>query len=155
MSEVRISDNEKLFRYSGMVDALRDSAEALVRNEASVPSDRVRVLMAAQYNKLRAGMALTLREDLATEMDDQTPFLDAGQATADETYLAAVLLARFADLVHQTDRFLLSEKANAVSMAEIGKKIESEDLRGMASLLTGSGELEASSLRSESHGMYL
>lgn len=115
-----VADAEKLFRYSGMLDALRDAAEVLYKS--GTPSRETIASMVEQYHALRVELAKVVRDDLGAEVYRWSPDLEKNSVSIDGLYVAAVQLARWMDVVHQTPRFLLSERVAAAG----AQKIENE-----------------------------
>lgn len=107
----------ELFRLSGMIDGLRDTAEKLMAVDVSdVTLERMR----ERYNQLRTRLAATLLADAATGLLDWAPDLD-GPVTSDELFDAASVLARWIDLTLGLPGFMASRLA---SVAEIRNAFE-------------------------------
>lgn len=149
-----ILDNGSLFRYSGLVDSLRDAAEVLSKDAKNPVPKSTSSQMAQSFNTLRTKVSTVLRKDMAAELDELTAALDPDTADVTSVFVNAVQLSRFCDVVHQSPRFMLAERANAVSMAQIDKKIEKEDIPGVQSLLNGE-DLEEEEALGVKVGMYL
>ncbi len=114
-----ISDIESLFRYSGLIDQLRDTARALHEN-GSV-SDTTLKAIGAQYMDLRDALKATLTGNAAVEIDKWAPALTT-DAQIDGVYFAAAQLARWIDLVHQTPKFLVAEELAGAAAFEMTTK---------------------------------
>jgi hypothetical protein len=115
-----IAGDALMFRYSGLIDALRDATAQLLGHE---PDQRAAADAVDQYNKLREHLLNVVDEDGFTEICTWTTHLDAG-TTMQATYLACVALARVVDVVHQTPEFLLSQQVREVNADEVRAQIE-------------------------------
>jgi len=115
-----IKDIEQLFRYSGMIDQLRDTSRVL--HEQGDVSRETLVGMAEQYNLLRAALQGTLLGGVGDEMTRWAPDLDPATVSVDGVYFAAAQLARWIDLVHQTPKFLVAEELAGAAAVEMTAK---------------------------------
>lgn len=122
MSEQLVTDLESLFRYSGLLDQVRDSAKYLSR--VGAPADTAQ-RMARQYNEVALKLRGVLREDLAGEVDVLIGALDEDTATMPDVYAQAAALARWVDVVHQTPQFLLSQEVASANAREVKGKVAS------------------------------
>ena len=114
-----ISDIEALFRYSGLVDQLRDTSRFLAETGADNP---VTIKMiAGQYTQLREALRGTLVGQAAEELDTWAPDLDPELGIAG-IHFAAAQLARWIDLVHQTPKFLVAEELAGAAAFEMTTK---------------------------------
>lgn len=105
-----VTDMEQLFRYSGLVDSLRDTVRELAT--AGVPVERQTTrFIVDQYESLRLKVEAFLRTDLTAELHVIAPSLNRDTAELGTVLVALVQLARWADVCHQTPRFLIAEKA--------------------------------------------
>jgi hypothetical protein len=115
-----IKNLEALFRYSGMVDQLRDTSRVL-HETGNVTATTLRS-MASQYTALRAALAATLTEDVAAELPAWAPEIDPGTVSVDGIYFASAALARWIDLVHQTPKFMVAEEIAGAAAVEMSTK---------------------------------
>jgi len=108
---VIIKDLSAVFRFSGMVDQLRDAAAMLLSKEGAEVS--AVPLMVNRYRELRSLLAQTLHEKFQEEFENMTPELeelDGGEAVNLGTlFYAAGALSQYMTLMHQTPYFLDSE----------------------------------------------
>lgn len=114
-----ISDIESLFRYSGLIDQLRDTARAL--HETGNVSETTLAAICAQYGSLRGALKTTLTGSAADELDKWAPALTA-ETRIDGVFFAAAQLARWIDLVHQTPKFLVAEELAGAAAFEMTTK---------------------------------
>lgn len=115
-----ITNLERLFRYSGMIDQLRDTSRILLDSKDIAP--RTISDMGRQYDDLRNALRSTLVEDARCELDTWTPVVDPSETTVDNVFFASAALARFIDLVHQTPKFLVAEEIAGVAAIEMTAK---------------------------------
>lgn len=123
-AEASIIDLEGLFKYSGLVDGLRDGAKVLLR--FSDPSRDTLKQMANQYTQLRTALQEVVRDDIAEETSKWAYDIDPETVTIDGIYMAASGLARWMDLVHQTPNFILSQQVQAANQRQVQKQIQEE-----------------------------
>jgi hypothetical protein len=114
-----------LFRYSGMVDALRDATNAYAKPQAALPASETVADLVEQYNALRKRVLGTLAPAMAEDGEVHTRELDA---TADihAVRLAASLLSRFADLAIQQPDFIASMEA-----AQMGRTMKLAEIKSV------------------------
>lgn len=123
-----IKDLKVLFRYSGMVDQLRDSALLIYKRQHKVEPDRATLRdMVEQYARLRDDLAKVVADEVATEIVEYTKTLDPENATVDAIFVQAASLARIADLAHQTPKFIFSEKMASRAVEEFEQKSEKKN----------------------------
>lgn len=115
-----IKDLEQLFRYSGMIDQLRDTSKTL-HEQGNVSRDTV-TGMAKQYAQLREALKDTLNGDVSDEMRRWCPDIDPDTVSVDGIFFAAAQLARWIDLVHQTPKFLIAEELAGAAAVEMTAK---------------------------------
>jgi hypothetical protein len=109
-----------LFRYSGLVDALRDAVGQLLDHSPHPETVRDALM---QHNKLREHMLGVVDEDGFTEICTWTSHLD-GDAPLTSVYLSCVTLARVVDVVNQTPEFLLAQQVREMNAGEVRSQIE-------------------------------
>ena len=114
-----ISDLEALFRYSGLVDQLRDTSRFLA--EAGMQNETTVKMIAAQYIQLRDALRDTLIGKAAEELEKWAPDVDLTTGI-DGIHFAAAQLARWIDLVHQTPKFLVAEELAGAAAFEMTTK---------------------------------
>jgi len=120
-----ISDYASLFRYSGMVDVLRDSSKYLYR--CNTPSAASSLHAVKQYKMLRENVKSTLREDMQAELLNVTSDLSP-KATMDEVYLASAQLSQLLETIHRTPDFLLSLQVRDLNANQVtGQLIAAEE----------------------------
>jgi hypothetical protein len=115
-----INDLEKLFRYSGMIDQLRDTSKVL-HEQGNVSRDTV-TGMAQQYELLREALKNTITGTVSEEMHRWCPDIDPDTVSVDGIFFAAAQLARWIDLVHQTPKFLIAEELAGAAAVEMTAK---------------------------------
>ena len=124
-SQPLISDYASLFRYSGMIDVLRDSSKYVYR--CNTPSVSAQTQAVKQYNLLRESVKETLREDMQIELLKVTSHLTA-KAMMDEVYLAAAQLSQLLETLHRTPDFMLSLQVREVNASQVsGQLIAAEE----------------------------
>lgn len=96
-----------LFRYSGLVDQLRDNAMELAK--LGIVSKSTLRHMAYQYMELRSIVAESLRTKCDYETLHWAPSVDE-VPPIDTLYYACSQLSRWADVVHQTPNFLIAQE---------------------------------------------
>jgi hypothetical protein len=101
-----------VYRYSGLVDTLRDTALELYKC-GQVSPETIQI-MSKQYGALRIEISAALNESAAAGVDRWVPVLTE-KVTMDGIYFAAAQLSKWADLVHGTSVFLLNEELLNVS----------------------------------------
>lgn len=102
-----VTDPEALFRFSLMVDALRDTAGTLLGHDVSEVTQN---LMRGEYNRLRRAIMGCLEAGRADQTRRMAPKLSAEAAGVDAVFTAASLLARWADSVMQTPGFRVNRR---------------------------------------------
>jgi len=120
MEHPLIKDLEQLFRYSGMIDQLRDTSKVL--HEQGNVSRETLSGMAHQYALLRAALQGTLTGQVCDELTAWCPDIDPATVTVDGIYFASAQLARWIDLVHQTPKFLVAEEIAGAAAVEMTAK---------------------------------
>lgn len=115
-----IKDLESLFRYSGMIDQLRDTSRVL--HENGQVSRGTLADMVTQYHDLRGALQSTLVGTMSEELTRWAPELDPETVSADGVYFASAALARYIDLVHQTPKFLVAEEIAGAAAVEMTAK---------------------------------
>ena len=115
-----VTNLEKLFRYSGMIDQLRDTSKVL-HEQGNVSRDTV-TGMAQQYELLREALKNTIEGQVADEMHRWCPDIDPNTVSVDGIFFAAAQLARWIDLVHQTPKFLVAEELAGAAAFELSAK---------------------------------
>jgi hypothetical protein len=115
-----ITDLESLFRYSGMIDQLRDTSRTLHEN-GDVTRETLSG-MARQYLQLRDALQTTLVGRVCDELERWAPELDPQTVSVDGVYFASAALARYIDLVHQTPKFLVAEEIAGAAAVEMTAK---------------------------------
>lgn len=115
-----ITDLESLFRYSGMIDQLRDTSRVLHEN-GDVTRETLSG-MAQQYLQLRNALQSTLAGNVSDELARWAPELDPQTVSVDGVYFASAALARYIDLVHQTPKFLVAEEIAGAAAVEMTAK---------------------------------
>lgn len=118
-----VTDLARLFRYSGLLDALRDSAKVLYKS--GHPSQHTIDTMLNQYHELRNELAKVVRDDLSDEVYRWAPELKSSEVTIDGVYVAAAQLARWMDLLHQSPQFLLAQSVQEANANEVRSKLAS------------------------------
>jgi hypothetical protein len=116
----QIADPAKMFQYSGLVDALRDAQQILVSLNPPTPAPASSV---ALFNRLRASLIDTLGQEGRNEVEQWTSMVEL-DTTGEELYMAAVVLARLVDVLHQTPEFLLSQEVREANAREVHAQIE-------------------------------
>lgn len=108
-SNVPIEKQESvaLFRYSGLVDQLRDTAMDFYK--IGNISSQTLESMTCQYMELRSCVAKSLLAKCGLETLHWAPPVD-DPVTIDTLYQACCQLSRWADLVHQTPNFLIAQE---------------------------------------------
>lgn len=122
-----VVDLAGLYKYSGMVDAMRDTAKYLSRPGTSV-SSRTIGDMTSQYTKLRTQLGEVLSEDGKTDLLTWTYDIDgaSGDVTIDGVYAACVNLSRWMDLVHTTPSFLLGQQMQQVALHQQSAQVAAQ-----------------------------
>jgi len=115
-----INNLEQLFRYSGMIDQLRDTSKVL-HEQGNVSRDTV-TGMAQQYALLRDALKATINGHVSDEMNRWCPDIDPDTVSVDGIFFAAAQLARWIDLVHQTPKFLVAEELAGAAAVEMTAK---------------------------------
>jgi hypothetical protein len=115
-----VPDAALMFRYSGLVDALRDAVKQLLDHSPQAETVRDAVI---QHNKLREHLLGVVDEDGFTEICTWTSHLD-GNAPLTTVYLSCVTLARVVDVVNQTPEFLLAQQVREMNAGEVRSQIE-------------------------------
>lgn len=128
-----ISDIEALFRYSGLVDQLRDTTRFLVEN--GLENATTIKIVGAQYTRLREALRGTLTGTAAAELDTWAPEISP-ELGIEGVHFVAAQLARWIDLVHQTPKFLVAEELAGAAAFEMTTKakaaraaLEEQDIR--------------------------
>ena len=116
-----IVDPELLFRYSGMLDSLRDSSKILYRG--GVPSAATVDMYTKQYQQLRGALKTTVRPDVAEDLERFTIELSDTSAGIDGVYAASAQLAQFIDVIHQTPDWMLSQRVREVNALQVQEQI--------------------------------
>lgn len=117
-----VTDFSMLFRYSGLLDALRDAVKILFRTGTVSPSAIVDA--ANQYNQLRQAVMLAVDPIGAAEIEMWSPYLEPDTVSIDSVYLATVAITRLVDLIHQTPDWLLSQRVREVNAQQVHDQIE-------------------------------
>jgi hypothetical protein len=110
-----IKDYTNLFRFSGLVDSLRDSSKYLLRNSQIAQSNEKHV---ENFNQLRSLIKGCLDVNVSAELDFVIPELDAN-CTIDELFVSSNQLSKYLDLLDQTPDFMLSlevREANSINL---------------------------------------
>lgn len=105
-----------LFRYSGLVDQLRDTAMEFYK--AGIISSQTLESMTCQYMELRSYVAKSLLSECGLETLHWAPSVD-GPVSVDTLYQACCQLSRWADLVHQTPNFLIAQDLMAAQTEKL------------------------------------
>ena len=117
-----VTDYEKLFRYSGMIDSLGASVKYILRvRESSSESTQNFV---KQFNQLRDSVNDCLRDDLKTELNLFVPPL-TNSSNLEEVFLEASQLSKFLDTIHQTPDFMLGLKVREINAEQVSGQLES------------------------------
>lgn len=117
-----VTDYEKLFRYSGMIDSLGASVKYILRVRES--SNEATLNFVSQFNILRNSVNNCLREDLKSELNQFVPLL-TNTSTLEEIFLEATQLSKFLDTIHQTPDFMLGLKVREINAEQVSGQIES------------------------------
>lgn len=117
-----VTDYEKLFRYSGMIDSLGASVKYILRVRES--SNEATLNFVSQFNILRNSVNDCLREDLKSELNQFVPLL-TNTSTMEEIFLEASQLSKFLDTIHQTPDFMLGLKVREINAEQVSGQIES------------------------------
>jgi hypothetical protein len=117
-----VTDYEKLFRYSGMIDSLGASVKYILRVRES--SNEATLNFVSQFNILRNSVNNCLREDLKSELNQFVPLL-TNTSTLEEIFLEASQLSKFLDTIHQTPDFMLGLKVREINAEQVSGQIES------------------------------
>lgn len=117
-SDVPVESQETvaLFRYSGLVDQLRDTAMDFYK--IGNVSAQTLESMTGQYMELRSMLAKSLLSKCGLETLHWAPPVDS-PASADTLYNACCQLSRWADLVHQTPNFLIAQELQAAAAEKL------------------------------------
>lgn len=117
-SDVPVESQETvaLFRYSGLVDQLRDTAMDFYK--IGNVSTQTLESMTGQYMELRSMLAKSLLSKCGLETLHWAPPVDS-PASADTLYHACCQLSRWADLVHQTPNFLIAQELQAAAAEKL------------------------------------
>lgn len=118
----RVTDLSVLFRYSGMLDALRDSVDLL--NRSGTASEVAALAATAQYNRLRSAICGSLDGNGVAEIELWTHELPDDTVDLGLLYLASVSLARMVDLIHQTPEFLLAAQVKDANAKEMASQLD-------------------------------
>ena len=147
-----IIDLPGLFRYSGLVDALRDGAKVLLRHKSD--SDTLKG-MATRYNRLREELQKALTPEAAELTGEWAEELNPDTSSIESIFMACNNLARWMDLVHQTPSFLMGQELQQMNNQQMMLKVRS---MGGAGLPGGSSPQLPSFLEdggTPKQGMYL
>ena len=117
-----VTDYEKLFRYSGMIDSLGASVKYILRVRES--SNEATLNFVSQFNLLRNSVNDCLREDLKSELNQFVPLL-TDASTLEDIFLEASQLSKFLDTIHQTPDFMLGLKVREINAEQVSGQIES------------------------------
>lgn len=147
-----ILDLAGLYRYSGLLDNLRDSALALLstagKESKSVHMDSLRNVedsLVATYQDLSARFPAIVREDLREDLAAWTDKLEIGTqdvrgSSLQEIYIAASKLSRWLDVTHSTAKFLLSQRIADAEAAMAGHAMEAKmNEMGFSGVAIGAG----------------
>ena len=116
-----ITDYEHLYRFSGMIDSLRDSSKFLYRMGNPNPESVVKA--ENSLNHLIEEVKKCLRLDIVSELQKVTLHLDES-STIEEVFLKASQVSQFLDTVHQTPEFLLGMKVRKANADAVQEQIE-------------------------------
>ena len=118
----KVVDLSSLFRYSGMLDALRDSVDLL--NRSGTATEVAALSATTQYNRLRAAICGSLDQSGVAEIELWSQELPDTEIDLGVLFLACVGLARLVDMIHQTPEFLLSAKVKDANAREVATQME-------------------------------
>ena len=123
MSQELITDIKKLFRFSGMLDSLRDTT----KNLCDIKDVDVNTIISLnnRYNFILDEVKSTINEELQSE------FAKFSEKTEDNIslphiYFLASQMSQYLELLHQTPDFLLSKQVRDANVVEISEAIENK-----------------------------
>ena len=115
-----INDYTNLFRFSGLVDSLRDSSKYLLRNSQSCESNEKHV---ENFNQLRSLIKGCLESKISDELDSVIPELNTN-CTMDELFVSSNQLSKYLDLLDQTPDFMLSLQVREVNSNNLKSQLD-------------------------------
>ena len=120
MNKNLIENNELLFRYSGLIDSLRDSLKVLSEN-GGVDEMTLKAIT-GRYNLLIETVKPTLVSSIHSEFDIISPII-TGDTTLEYLYLHTTQLSGYLELLHQTPDFLMSQKVREVNANQLNTQL--------------------------------
>ena len=116
-----ISDPVWLFRYSGMVDMIRDAAQFFAANNLQ---DRDAITpLAERYLELRDAIPAALGAE-ADQTEQWGYRVDPAVVSASGLFAAASMLARWCDLLYQTPTFVTQQKMALAAAHKVSREID-------------------------------
>lgn len=116
-----ITDLEKLFIYSGLIDSLRDISKTMY--EKGNVSDFSLKTMLDHYLALRIKLSEVVHHSLRAEVLEWAPEVTEENTTIDSLFFALSQLSRYLDLVHQSPSFMLAQVVQEVNAKQIKDKL--------------------------------
>lgn len=123
MSQELITDIKKLFRFSGMLDSLRDTTKNLCEikdvDQSTIAS------LNSRYNFILDEVKTTINEELQSEF---AKFSEKSEnnISLPHIYFLASQMSQYLELLHQTPDFLLSKQVRDANVVEISEAIENK-----------------------------
>lgn len=115
-----VLDYEKLFRFSGLVDSLRDSLKYSLRNSKNIETNTESSIR--HYNVLLEKIKKCIDPDITNEFEEIFTLLKDG-TTVDEVFIFSSQLSKYLDTLHQTPEFLLGLKVREINAEQVNSQI--------------------------------
>lgn len=119
-NEITVSNQSHLFRYSGLVDSLKESLSSLISKDLS---NEFVSKLTHDYSLLRKKLYENYNEAGKSEIDTWCPELSEANTKIDMLYYSVSQLSKLTELIHQTNDFLLSQEVKVANAKEVASQI--------------------------------
>lgn len=119
-NEITVNNQSHLFRYSGLVDSLKESMATLITMDIS---GEILGKLTNDYSMLREKLYNNYNDAGKEEMDNWCPKLDSSNRNVEILFYSISQLSKLTELIHQTNDFLLSQEVKVANAKEVASQI--------------------------------
>lgn len=119
-NDITVLNQSHLFRYSGLVDSLRESLDNLINKDISITLANK---LSSDYSLLRNKLLSNYNEIGRAEIATWCPELSDSNSDIGLLYYSVTQLSKLTELIHQTNDFLLNQEVKVANAKEVAAQM--------------------------------
>jgi hypothetical protein len=119
-SEITVENQSHLFRYSGLIDSLKDTVSHLSNKDVSIELTNK---LSQDYSLLRNKLYKNYNDAGKQEIDSWCPAINNDNKDIYFLFYCVTQLSKLTELIHQTGDFLLSQEVKVANAKEVASQI--------------------------------